>query len=131
MAFVKGSLGDNQKVKEYTDGLEGRVDSAFKEVESLDRQTMPQSIMQNGWNTHFTVFATLDQQGRVHLGGRVNSGDASLGKTIFNLPAKYRPTREVSFVVGDQRFITIYTNGNIVGTGSGGGFSLDGVTYVK
>lgn len=35
MAFEKGSLGDNQKVKDYTDGFEGRVDKAFKDVEEV------------------------------------------------------------------------------------------------
>lgn len=32
MAFEKGSLGDNQKVKDYTDGFEDRVDKAFGEM---------------------------------------------------------------------------------------------------
>lgn len=128
MSFNKKTwTADGDLTEKEMNDLENRVESGF----SFKRHNISQSVIQNGWDTQYQVFV-IRFHDMILMGGRLNSdGNESLGKVMFNLPSEFRPTRELQIGVNGNRTITIYANGNVVGSGSAGGFHLDGITYIR
>lgn len=73
-----------------------------------------------------------DVRGWVHLRGLVKSG--TVGATIFNIPAGYRPAFRQLFVTISNSAIgrcDVDTGGNVIAqSGSNAWFSLDGLTFL-
>lgn len=107
-------------------------------VASID-QTTPTLI--TNWGTGFSnyggVFETCsyykDKEKRVHLTGMVNVANGTSG-TIFNLPAGFRPTAQIAFLVlkagGSGARVDINGNGDVIlEPGNSGLISLSGVSF--
>lgn len=89
----------------------------------------------NGWLNYNTAEYQgaryyKDRDGFVHVEGLVKSGNS--GQVIFNLPANYRPAKEVIFPAytntGFSR-VNIQANGDVYLTGGTGWFGLDGIFF--
>lgn len=97
-------------------------------------------LLQNNWvnfdstNTRSPATFTKTSSGMVVLKGLVRSGTATSGTVIANLPAGYRPARNLIFqnaTNGAAGRVDIQTNGNIVfQIGSNVWFSLDDINFM-
>lgn len=83
--------------------------------------------LQNSWvdydtNTYGRPHYTKDKTGTVMIHGLVKSGTVTTGTVIFNLPAGFRPPRQLAFATLSNQLLhrlDVFANGNVV-TNTGG-----------